>query len=345
MPKIASRRPKHAPNSTGGQYAGKEVPDIDTDTVGFVAVNTTSWDQLAVNVLGLRTVFTRNVETDSDGTEVVTIKSDCDDPSLLLLAKKGDVDYWSRQVWSADNTNRRIWAADICVSMLQEGLIDTAEQPTGMPSGVETAMIAASSQASHYSSTGSQPLTAAVAQIRGLRLLQSMAGDSPDWGTWLGGYYLPLAASDLLRERFHDVHVAYKSLPPPPWGPQPVSHATTSAGTELFVGEQGDLLWRALTETDLHELSPVKEVLSRRRWDLARSEMVTAAALYDNKAAQQLTTDLFAGVTVDKRETIRTATRDSFAEQLNPRTGDSRWTVTQQEQIRGFIETVDALTP
>ena len=82
--------------------------------------------------------------------------------------------------------------------------------------------------------------------------------------------------------------------------PEP-GYATLADGGEVFVGENGDLLWRALTETTLSGLSPLKAGL--RRWEQSNieKEMIVAAAVYDETAAYQLTHGLFEGVASDDR--------------------------------------------
>ena len=88
-------------------------------------------------------------------------------------------------------------------------------------------------------------------------------------------------------------------------------------------------------------MSPLKEGILR----CAATGLVTAAALYDKKAQQQITSGLFDGVKQRDRATIRTRALETFADELNPRDKPCRWTAEQQTQIRGFIKTVETLEP
>ena len=93
-----------------------------------------------------------------------------------------------------------------------------------------------------------------------------------------------------------------------PWGAQEVAgHATATeigwydpdsdggVGQPMFVGEHGDLLWKAVTETTSSGLTPLKIGLWRHGSD-ASEQIAVAAALYDETAREQLTTELFVGV-------------------------------------------------
>ena len=73
--------------------------------------------------------------------------------------------------------------------------------------------------------------------------------------------------------------------------------------------------------------------------------MVTAAALYDETAQQQVTSKLFTGANQQQRSQLRTVVTDMFSQQLNPDDGACRWTPDQQNRLRGFIDTVKALNP
>ena len=121
----------------------------------------------------------------------------------------------------------------------------------------------------------------------GLRLMQSM---SPTALERLGWRTITLRHGGLFDERFEDAFHVYAMLPPAPrrgagWGPQPVAgHATTSTGRDVFVGENSDLLWRALTETDYYGRSPLKAAMFWEMPTVLRQEMIVAAALYDNTA-------------------------------------------------------------
>ena len=271
---------------------------------------------------------------------------------MLLLARKGDVGYWSGERWN-NNEQRSIWSADICRRMLQEGLVATGYESGA--DGVCAVMAAACSKNRRHWVDGPHGLSAVVAQIRGLRLLQSMTGLSPDWETTFGGHKMPYV-DGLLDGCFHDTTLIYQKLTRPPWGtatppgtpwgPQTVAgQATTIDGTDVFVGETGGLIWRALTETDITGMSPLKQGINSLRWSSLKSELVTAAALYDNIAEQQLTTGLFDGIDSDHRKYVRKNVRSAFVSQLPPEATQCRWTEDQQFRIRLFIKTVDSQKP
>ena len=345
--------------SVAGQWASKTPPDINNTQIGFnddaetgAVANPHGWTKHTVTVEGLQTTFERRVGTDCDGNDVVTITTDCDPPEMLLLAKKGDYDYWSGDTWAKDHPNHRLWCADITAGMLREGLVAT-EDLAG--SGPQTAMSAAGHV--HYTPTvGPHGLTAVVAQIRGLRLLQSMAPANV-WKTKLGGYVIPLGIRRLLADSFSDVSRVYNLLrqplwgdpeqPATPWGSQAVAgHATTNTGNEIFVGEHGNLLWRAVTETTKGGLSPLKVGIIGSIGSIWVREMVAAAALYDKTAEQQLTTGMFVGFRPRERAPMRTLTLEAFNAALNPTDdGDCRWTDEQQNKLREFIKVVEALKP
>ena len=348
--------------AVGGRWASKGVPDINETEVGFhndaAVVPPHDWNQRNICIDGLSTTFRRSVNTDDAGNEVVTVTTDCDDPTLVLLARKGDREYWSDN-WRHYPEEHQLWSADICCQMLEEGLVATAPEPD--VDGIRTAVTAVV-DADYNHPAAAHVFTYVVAQIRGLRLLQSMAPPSPDWHTLLGGRSIPISVIGLLDERFADTFNAYRQLPPPPWepdgapwGPQTVAgHATNQAGQEVFVGEHGDLIWRALTETDHHGRSPLKAALL---WDTttgAHTDMVAAAALYDETALEQLTTGLlddpdhytFPGWDRDDYTAVLQRAQNVFAEALNPPgDGECRWTPAQQQRLRSFIDVVEALKP
>ena len=180
-------------------------------------------------------------------------------------------------------------------------------------------------------------------------LLQSMA-PAKGWYTTLGDYVIPDRVHELLNQCFDDTHRAYmRLLRPPwedsvPWGAQPVAgHATTDHNETMFVGENGDLLWRALTEPELSGLSPLKVGIVEKIGGLWVREMVVAAALYDDTAAEQLTTGLFDGVNPQHRRSLRTNTLAAFTIELNPKGEPCRWSEQQQNRIRGFVDVIDGL--
>ena len=361
----------------GGRWTNKAAPDIQDGDLGFanetVAVvgPPCDWDRRTVKLWGTKTTFERSVETDDDGDTVTTVTSDCDPPDMMLLARKGDAAYWSGNTWFKHYEDRRTWTADIAVNMLTEGLVATGYSDGD--GGIHAAMTAASSPRSRTAQAGSNrhgphALTAVVAQIRGLRLLQSMVGPTADgwWGTTLGGYDVPTESRRLLDACFGAVCSKWLVLPAPPavdtdpphvlWGPQRVAgHATVHGDDELFVGEHSDLLWRALTETDLSGSSPLKNKLrDRSRIRGFGEDMVVAAALYDETAATQLTTGLFDAAPDWERRHLRDHVLELFNDALNPKTPGgnfgseakpSRWKPEQQNRIRGFINIVEALQP
>ena len=356
---------RHDNEPAGGRWVSKTVPDIDNqqpgfDTDTFAIGAPRDWGTRTVHVEDSEVVFTRTVETSDEGNQVTVITSGCDDPALMLLARKDDSHYWNGDGWRKDHETCRTWCADIALTMLREGLVST--EPNPVRDGLSVVMSAASEQPTTVSDPHNA-LTTAVAQIRGLRLLQSMA-PADGWVTKLGGYAMPHGISVLLRHRFDDIVHTYMSLHRPPWGdtsppgvpwgPQLVAgHAATLYGESVFVGEHSDLMWRALTETTQRGRSPLKEGLRQKLNDrLVRDvnkrefrELVVAAALYDDTAAIQLTTGLFVGVSPSDRETVHSTVLGAFASQLPGEATQCQWTEQQQDQIQGFIDVVEGLEP
>ena len=292
---------------------------------------------------------------------------------MMLLARKGDVAYWSSDNWTRHRKDRQMWCSDIVADMLTEGLVATGYSDGN--EGISEAAAAASNATTKRHHTPHK-LTSGVALIRGLRLLQSMAGDSPDWRTKLGGHHIPGHIEGLLQAVFTSVNTAYHQLPRPPWwdhgkpgvpwGPQTTAgHATTvryRSGDPMFVGEHGDLLWKALTETTQTGRSPLKAFCSTsdQVYGQSTAEMCVAAMLYDETAETQLTTDLFVGVEPEKRNygqrnykdrnvlTQRNVLRmlhSQAARRNSDDPSDSWWTETQHNRILGFIDVVEALKP
>ena len=159
----------------------------------------------------------------------------------------------------------------------------------------------------------------------------------------------------MLCSCLHEMLELYQRLPRPPWepdgvpwGPQPVAgHATTINGDDSFVGEHGDLLWRALTETDHNGLSPLKATITMlpgATW-AENTELLCAAALYDDTAQHQLTHGLFDVGDQSEKRWLQKNVVDAFTRQLDPADGECQWTVEQQHRLRGFIETVRELEP
>ena len=348
------RRPagsRRAGVSEGGRYTTKPVPEVADTELGF-GNDPADWSERKVKLWGLTTTFTRTV--DDDGT--VTVAASCDTPELVLLAHKGDIGYWCGNAWSKDHKTRRVWSAAIAVEMLNEGFVGVGDD-TG--DGIRAVMNAAASP-KPARSVDPHTLTSIVAHIRGARLLQSMAPQT-GWSTELGGYDLPTGIQRLLSHCFETTEQVYQRLRQPPWGddvawgPQHVAgHAITSGYTDMFVGTHGDLLWRALTETDLYGRSALNQKL-RERFALsspATKEMIAAAALHDETVRHQLTHGLFDGAV--KRQRLRVSgiaqrlinhALDVLGHALNPPDGDSRWTLDQQQQLREMTAVVEALEP
>ena len=351
------RRPVGAHRSgepAGGQFTNKTTPTIKNSDVGFntdVVLEPSDWTKRTARVGRLRTVFTRTVDTDNEHNTVTSIESDRDDRTLILLARKGDPKYWNGNTWAKDHATRRMWCADIAVQMLREGLVDTSYGNGS--DGIQTAMTQAAQQTKRSKKWDPHCLTGTVAQIRGLRLLQSMA-PAEGWDTKLAGLMLPWRTRDLLWECFSTARRVCEMLPQPPWGDaepwgqqRTAGHTEHRSGNELFVGENGDLIWKALTETDYNGWSPAKEALCCNGESLSVRQIVAGAVLYDETAQQQLTHGLFAGAErfCWRRVALRTQTLAAFNEALQPYHGDCRWSDEQQARIRGFIDVIEALEP
>ena len=273
---------------------------------------------------------------------------------MLLLARKGDGDYWSGINWAKHETDRRVWSADITRRMLQEGSVATGYADN--TDGIVAAMSAAADPMHGQWQTGPHALTGVVAQIRGLRLMQSMA---PNQSTDLqfGGYYLSDYSLAMLHDRFGTALRVYRELPhrlggnPPAvmLGPQPTAgHATNINGDDIFVGEHSDLLWRALTETDNDRWSPLKTAVlqadTAAHLDEA-NDLICAAALHDDTAQQQLTTGLFDGIAdATQRRRLKRNIVTVLEPALNRSEGED-WTVEQQTRLRSFVVIVEALNP
>ena len=344
--------------STGGRYTHKTVPDVKEDDIWFTNVDAVGppndWHERTVNVWGLKTTFTRTIETGETGDTVVSVTADCDEPSVMLLAKKGDVDYWSdagrpigKAQWTTNNKDRRMWCSEITRQMLQDGHVATAgyNDRTDV-AGIRPAMRSAGSPTKRREPE-QHTLTAAVAQIRGLRLIESMV-PAGKGNTMLGGHLIPAQIDSLLSKQFDNVAALYRRLPQPPWvegsewGPQTVAgHAATNY-VSVFVGERGDLLWRALTETSLDGRSPLTVALDDS-FPPYPSDLFAAAALYDETAEYQLTHGLFVGAANKHR--LRDRALVALKEALNPPAGECRWTVEQQHRLRGFVAVVEGLQP
>ena len=241
--------------------------DNGNEPDGAVVGPPNGWHQLAVNLWRKQIVFERKVNEDG----AVTVTCDCDDPSMMMLARKNDAAYWSNNVWSKHLKDRRLWSADIACRMLTEGLVATGRGVYDR--GIQEAMEAASSPRNRRKHKNNvHTLTNAVAQIRGLRFVQSMMPAKHCYGTTLGGYNVPFNAAGLLNGWFNYVRGVYSRLPRPPWddgvawGPQETAgHATdVYTGEDVFVGEHSDLMWRALTETDRHWLVAVESHKNQR---------------------------------------------------------------------------------
>ena len=97
------------------------------------------WENCEVDVNGTATVFVRTVN--ADGT--VEVSTDTDDPSVWMLAHKGDETYWNDDHWTKQHQDRRLWSAPIVAAMTEQHLV--AVDDTGHGSGVNAAMTAVSS--------------------------------------------------------------------------------------------------------------------------------------------------------------------------------------------------------
>ena len=175
----------------GGWSAAIPVPTVEGGDSGVGLRNMVGSQgggvERKTTIWGRKTTYCRSIT--SDGTVEVT--TDCDDPELLLLAHKGDVGYWSGNNWVKDYRTRQAWTASIAARMLREGHAAADDDD-----GVWVVMSAASSpqQRRSFQSTGRvapHALTGIVAQISGLRLLQTMAL-ADGWDTTLGGFRLPM---------------------------------------------------------------------------------------------------------------------------------------------------------
>ena len=330
------------------------MPDGDTLSFNDTAVGVgrpNGWDSRAVKLWGLQTTFERVVGTDAAGNTVTSVTMGCDPPDMMLLARKGDIDYWTSGEWVTNRKERRGWCADIARRMLQDGHISTWDG-TGVE-GIRAAMNAAGTPEERRQRPTPHLLTETVAKIRGLRLLQSMITES--WSTTLDGYNTRRENEILLRNCFFKVRDVYDLLPKPPWtdadgvpwGPQLVAgHATDINKQDVFVGENGDLIWRALTETDHTGLSPVKAAVNRGATHGVHQNIAVAAALYDDTAREQLTTGLFAGAASADRAGAQVNAAAMFTAALHPEDGSpSRWTEEQQNRISGFIDVTEGLEP
>ena len=352
----------------GGQYTHKTVPTVEPGDVDLgldepVVGPVKDWNQRSGKVWGLQTTFERVVETDVDGNDIVTVTTDCEPPDMLLLARKGDASYWSNdfrkkhptdpwsktQPWAQNHKDRRIWCSDITRRMLQEGLVSTTAGRYAVD-GIRAAMHAAGSPKQLSKQATPHRLTETVAQIRGVRLIESMRGDIVEHpGFVVGGYDLPGDINDWLYARYVDVYRIYKSLSQPPWdttnpagvpwGPQTVAgNATNIAGVAVFVGEHSDLIWRALTETTLDGWTPLKAGIKKGVNPGIYQQLIVAAALYDETAERQLTTDLFVP---GARRSLHASVLWAFKNALNPAVGECRWGSTHQDQIRGIITVLE----
>ena len=336
----------------GGRFAAKTRPDI-TNSVGFTTTvddpdEPCDWHKICVfNSPGAQTVFTRTVA--DDGT--VAVETDTDDPTLLLLARKGDPEYWSGETWYKDSGTSRVWAADITARMIEEGLVATGYDDDDI--ALREVMDAASSRGAPPSrKTGARrrALTVIIAQIRGLRLLQSMRPNRA-LSTIFGGYQIPADAEPLLYARFDDLISLFRTLPEPPWNNAVFDaedgYATDVHGNEVFVGEHADLLWRALTEQDNDGQSPLRYGVAHGTILDAQRVMVAAAVLHDKQAEHQLTTGLFDNW--HESPTERAKLQEQVLGYLNDAFNDlvfsPRWSPEQHNKLRGFVETVEALQP
>ena len=219
-----------------------------------------------------RTIFTRDINDDG----VITVTTDTDDPALWKLARKGDTDYWTHQYWN-DDEGRRMWTADIVARMLEEGLIAVDEYGPGI--GMDAAITAMPSHEEDSAKYGSHAVTATIARIRGLRLIQELVPNTFDDAAMYGLFNRNNPDTDaargelLVKTRGH----VYSQFDRPPWRNGPPwtetdehGYATGDTGNKVFVGEKGDLLWRALTEQDRHGGHRSKRSGRTKHWTLKK---------------------------------------------------------------------------
>ena len=342
----------------GGWSAAIPVPTVEGGDSGVGLRNMVGSQgggvERKTTIWGRKTTYCRSIT--SDGTVEVT--TDCDDPELLLLAHKGDVGYWSGNNWVKDYRTRQAWTASIAARMLREGHAAADDDD-----GVWVVMSAASSpqQRRSFQSTGRvapHALTGIVAQISGLRLLQTMAL-ADGWDTTLGGFRLPIGSALLLERCVTDAFRVYNMLPRPPWtdgvswrAEQTAGYATDCAGGNVFIGADGDLLWRSWTETDHNGLSPLRAALATR-FGVSRTNRkeLAAAALHDPILQRQLTTGLFEGFdttatgVINRNSLIKCNAMDVFYYALNSPAGERRFIPEEQSRLREFIDTIELLQP
>ena len=112
--------------------------DIGFGTCGVGAP--CDWASRTVELWGIQTTFTR--EVNADGT--VTVTADCDPPDMMLLARKGDRDYWKRDKWTRSPQRRPdVDRGDLHDGCLQEGFVATGYDDNN--AGIQTAIWVASS--------------------------------------------------------------------------------------------------------------------------------------------------------------------------------------------------------
>ena len=217
-----------------------------------------------------------------------------------------------------------MWCAEIVRQMSEEGLVACDVE------AIQTAMTAAGDpqeltrETPHF-------VSVVIAQIRGLRLIESMASQSHRWSTKFGGRDIPQETSDLMAGWFNVVCNMYRS----------VHHRQPTADIKnSVVGEHGDLLWRALTETDHHGSSLLKtRLLQLAPFTEPAKDMTVDAALHNTTVAQQLTHGLFDGIDPTRCGYLRMRVRNIFRH--GSKTG--RYTDEQLQRIQEFIDIVDAL--
>ena len=169
----------------------------------------------------------------------------------------------------------------------------------------------------------------------------------------------PDGAALLLERCFTDAFRVYNMLPRPPWtdgvswrAEQTAGYATDCAGGNVFIGADGDLLWRSWTETDHNGLSPLRAALATR-FGVSRTNRkeLAAAALHEPIFQRQLTTGLFEGFdttatgVINRNSLIKCNAMDVFYYALNSPAGERRFIPEEQSRLREFIDTIELLQP
>ena len=334
---IQPRRP--AGTTTGGQFTINTAPTFDGQPQ-FVNQPETCSESWSVEYDGTETTFTRH----PDGS----VTSNVDDPSLWMLAHKGDRTYWHEDRWRKNPDDLRAWSSELVAGMLQDGLVPVVDETnTQCVDGVSAVMHAATDQPQPL--RGVYALCESVAKIRALRFVQSMM-PQPGMPCWLdiGGWRIPAGTYGFLQERVHDVRSVFSTLPRNVWSTGGDGFVTDS--DTVFVGPGGDLLWRALTETDFYGQSPLMSVLRQDSGSLSRSEslrrgsakvMVAAGVLCDSVMRQQVTVDVVRGLEPQRRVAVQNRVVECLTGGLS-HNGGRLWDPSQKASLTEIIADLEA---